>query len=223
MNKMLAIALVILCMGAAASVQGEMISGPFTTTTPIPYTLTDWVGSLSFPQFDSSLGTLLEVDLYLRGDMNTVLTVHNTSTSSSSSGWAKTELQMSVQDTGGNLNVPELDALSPQYNYSLAAGDTVTSGTLSKFATSTDQYFTAAVLSEFTGPGTIALPASTLTQTVLSYTGGNTEASQVTQAKLTGTVTYHYEAIPTPEPSTLALLAAGVVGLLGYFSRRRAA
>ena len=54
-------------VGVASSVQADMISGPFTTSTPIPYTLTDWTGSLSFPMFNSALGTLTEVDMTLNG------------------------------------------------------------------------------------------------------------------------------------------------------------
>src|ERR1035437_6595926 len=30
-------------------------SGPYTTTTPIPFTLTDWAGTLAFPQFDPAI------------------------------------------------------------------------------------------------------------------------------------------------------------------------
>jgi hypothetical protein len=210
--------LCVLSVAVSSSAQAEMTSGPFTTTTPISYTLTDWAKTLSFPKFDSSLGTLVAVDLYVRGDISTVLTVHNSSPTGST-GHANTHLQVSVQDAGDNLLAPQIDILSPSYNYNLAAGQSVTSGTLTKYGTSTDQYTDSAVLAEFTGPGTILLSASTFTETALFNTGGNTDASQVTQAKLTGTVTYHYNA--TPEPSTLVLFAIGTVSLLAYVWRRR--
>src|SRR6185369_14128553 len=80
-------------------------SGPFTTTTPIPSTLTDWSSSLSFPQFNPALGTLTSVKLDLSGSLSTIITVNNDSPSPSS-GTVKTEVQFTVQDGGNNLNSP---------------------------------------------------------------------------------------------------------------------
>ena|SRR3989339_1105279 len=183
-----------------------MVSGPFTTTTPVSSSLTDWTSSLSFDKFDSSLGTLTKVQIDLSGTMSTILTVTNSSPDGSN-GTAKTELQITVQDSGGNLIVPEIDLFSSLFSYNLGAGQSMTSGTLTKSGSSSDQYTLAAVLSEFTGPGTIVLPASTFTQTWLTNTGGNTYASQVTYAELTGTVTYFYDEVP--EPATMLLLGLG--------------
>jgi PEP-CTERM motif-containing protein len=186
------------------------ISGPFTTTTPISLTLTDWTDSLSFQQFDSSLGILNSVTIDLSGSMSTVLTITNNSPEASS-GTAKTELQMTVQDSGGNLIVPQINLFSSPYSYSLSAGGSVTSGTLSKNGTSSDTYTLAAVLAEFTGPGSIVLDASTFTQTWQTNTGGNTFVNQITDAELTGTVTYNYT---VPEPATMSLLSLGGLALL---------
>ena len=193
-----------------------LLSGPFTTTTPIASTLTDWSSSLQFPKFNSALGNLTMVQIDLTGSMTTVLTVKNVSSTLPSSGNAKTEIRMTVQDSGGNLNFPEIDLLSSAFIFSnLGVGQTVTSGNLTKSGSSSDQYTAAAVLAEFTGPGTIALPANTFTLTWLTNTGGNTVASQVTSAQLTGTVTYSYE---VPEPATMLLLSLG--GLMLRKSRK---
>jgi hypothetical protein len=185
-------------------------SGPFTTSTPVPLTLTDWSSSLSFPQFSPSLGILKIVQIDLNGSLSTAITVTNSSPEGSS-GTAKTELQMTVQDSGNNLIAPEIDMMSPNYSYSLGPGGSSTSGTLTKSGSSSDQYTASVVLAEFTGGGSIVLPAGTFTQTWLTNTGGNTFASQVTNASLTGTVTYFYE---LPEPTTICLLGLGGLALL---------
>jgi hypothetical protein len=72
-------------------------------------------------------------------------------------------------------------------------------------------YTLGTILTEFTGGGNISLNAGTLTYTLLSNYGGNTVSSQVTDAGLTGTVTYTYTAVP--EPSTFGLLALGLSAL----------
>lgn len=178
----------------------------YTTSTPISSTLTDWNGVLKFQQFDSSLGTLQSVTIHLSSTMSTVLTVTN-SAASASQGSAKTEFQVSVQDSGNYLNVPEIDMFSSSFSYTLAANGTKTSGTLTKSASDEQTYTDAGVLAEFTGNGAINLSASSFTQTWLTNTGGNTFASQVTRGSLTGDVTYDY--VPIPEPATMAMLAMG--------------
>jgi hypothetical protein len=222
-RRLICAALLVLAAALVAvpAVYGDTTSGPFTTTTPISYTLTDWTGSLSFAKFDSSLGALTEVDMTINGAMRTVLTVTNNSPQGSS-GTAKTELQMSVQDPGANFTPPQLDFFSPNFVFNLGPNGSVTSGTLTKTASDTQVYTTAAILSEFNGPGTIVCPASTFTQTWIAYNGGNADAVQVTDGSLTGTVTYHYN--PVPEPGTLGLLLAGAACLVAFgWQKRRAA
>jgi hypothetical protein len=50
----------------------------------------------------------------------------------------------------------------------------------------------------------------------LSNGGGNSSASQVTDAFLDGSVTYTYTPAPVPEPSNLLLFGLGGLALLGY-------
>ena len=214
-----ALSLAVLSVGAGPAAFANSV-GPITTSTPIPLTLTDWSGSLSFSQFNPSLGTLTAVELAFSGGLQTQLTVTNNS-DSALSGNATTEVQITVQDAGSNLTAPELSIYSTAYSYSLGAGDNTTSPVLTGSDSSDNTYTLGAVLSEFTGLGTISLPASTFTQTLLANTGGNTAASQATDANLTGTVTYTYTPVVTPEPSCVVLLGIGAFGLLAFAWRRR--
>ena len=218
--------LAVLVLGLAAPVWANTVE--VFPASPIPSTTTDWISNLTFPQFDPSLGTLTEVQLTLSGSLTTDLNIVN-SAESASSGNAKTEVADFPPGPGGrSCFLPAFSA-----NRRLFAGVCLflggrrqhrfghAWGSRSLRATTTRL---RAVLSDFTGGGTIALSASTFTQTDVSNTGGNTSASQMTEASLTGSVTYYYNPpLPaTPEPSTLALLAVGALGLVGYGWRRRA-
>lgn len=187
------------------------VDGPYVTSTPIPFTLTDWTSSLDFQKFNPGLGTLTSVTLNLSGSIRTTIAVTNSSLSASS-GTAKTEVQFFVQDGGNNLVAPALDLFSPTFAYSLAAGDGTSSGLLTKNGNSSDTYTLGSILAAFTGAGNITLSASTFTQTLLANTGGNTSAAQVTDAALTGEVIYNYTAVP--EPTSMALLGLGAAAVI---------
>jgi len=183
----------------------------YTTSTPIPSTLTDWTGSLTFQQFDPSLGTLTSVELILYSEMDTTFTVKNNG-SSSSSGDVQTRLRLSV--SGGNITgAPQISVLFPAspFSFNLTPGETITSGPYTATGSSDLTYTDSSVLAAFTGPGTITLAAGTITRTLAEFTGGNPDFSQTTHANFTGTVIYHYTSVP--EPSTMLLLGIGLIGM----------
>ncbi len=203
------------CLFAALIAQSAGLASTisYPTTTPVPASLTDWTSTLEFPKFDPALGTLVSVQLKIDAACDTVLSITNNS-AKTSKGWAVSEVMITVQDAGNNLVDPAVDLMTPMYNFTLAAGGSVTSGTLHAAGTSDDLYVAPAVLAAFTGTGTIPLTASTQTFTILAYNGGNTSATQTTSASAGGTVIYEYQ---VPEPITLSLLALG----LPFLRRRR--
>ncbi len=87
------------------------------------------------------------------------------------------------------------------------------SGVLSNSGSFSTTLTQAAILSEFTGSGSITLNAGTFTQAYTSDTTGDTVASQSTEASLSGDVTYNFDPTPTPEPSTFALMLVGISAL----------
>ena len=96
-------------------VHAGTLSGPFVTSTPISFTATDSAPStesLTFPKFNSVLGTLDAVTLDLTGSVQTTATVYNLSASVDSSpaasmGTAGVTSGFTVSD--GTMN------LSPNY------------------------------------------------------------------------------------------------------------
>lgn len=220
-------------------VQASTMSGPFVTTTPIPYTATDWAPSsesLTFPKFDTSLGTLDAVTLTLTGSLQTTATVYNISSAveppgMASVGTAGATSDFTVSDGATNLS-PGFGVTSSFPFGPLAAGgldlsSSQSSGLMAQ--TSSSPGFTTSdpgVLADFSGSGTIQLPA--VTATMKDYNASLTSGTgfvtlQGTEAALTGSVTYTYTPTVTPEPSTFALLAIGIIGLMGYGWRKRLA
>ncbi len=194
----------------------------YATTTPIS-ALTPWSNTLAFQKFDTSMGTLTEVQLVLNGGLSTAITVKN-NLAYSISGDVSTNVYLTVG--GDSEPVKEQFTLSSDvFTYNLAANATANSGTLTKLGSAIANYTDSATLSNFSedgsGDGYITLPASAYAKTVHTDTGGNTTTTQVTTASLGGTITYFYTTIP--EPSTLVLLGTLGAGLLAHawFRRRR--
>jgi PEP-CTERM motif len=80
-------------------------------------------------------------------------------------------------------------------------------------------YTDATTLARFSGTGTVQLPVYATAKSDFHTTSGNGFGSSYTAAMATIGVLYHYTLVPVPEPSSMALIGLGGVGLV--FSCRR--
>jgi hypothetical protein len=192
---------------------------------------TEWSGVLlSLPKFDPINGILTSVDLELKPSVDSDLSAANISTlfppPGPSNGTASTitdfTISLPFSVTSGTTTVNSL-ALNVQANATfsnLPADSTLHPlGHASSFPQ--NDFYVPTQLAYFNGPGTFSLSANTTTLTSCTYSGGFTGAqpSSAPVAGLTAIVIYNFT--PVPEPSTVALLSTGVVGLLGWALRRR--
>ncbi len=203
-------------------------------SSSISYTATDWTGAnaqtLSFPTFDSSLGTLDSVTLTLSGSYQTALTVLNVAQllgiQEATSGSATTNSTISVEDPSNSPSFPaSMSLASPLLSYGFPATGAPASLVLNSTASNSAAftYTDLGVLNEFQGlPGTkIALTATTATQTINVTDSGYSSTGQATFDALTATVQYTYSPTAVPEPSSLAVLGAGLAGLMAFLRRKR--
>ena len=94
----------VICIAALAigltvvvAASGKSATLSYTTSTPIPSTLTDWSGGLAFQEFNPALGTLTQVALQFSSSLGTTILVTDLS-GSGSTGHVNTEVQVSVND-----------------------------------------------------------------------------------------------------------------------------
>lgn len=232
-NKILSLSISgLLLMGMSLTANADtIIQGPSTVTSP-----TDFTGAFLFAKFDPSLGTLNSIFLTLGTSLTTQLTVTNSS-ADPSSGNAKTELQAALYDpsattsttgnvltvTGGSFKVAD-DVLTNAASYDLAGGGSTILNPPTKITnTGAVNITSGGTITFFSGTGNASVNYKTFTTTVLSNTGGNTNAAQSTSDGLSATLVYNYtpSSPSTPEPGTWAMMAAGASTGLVALRRRR--
>jgi PEP-CTERM motif len=200
--------------------QAQSNSSISFAATPIPFAYTDWSAQLVFPQFDPSLGTLTSVTLTLSSQLTTDLSIYNSNDAYySPSCYLQGQVDISVEDPDSYFPTLDPSLLTSEiYFDSLSPFSGEESYGITASGTSYDESSSNAVLLEFSGDGSIALSASTSSNVILYSSDSDIIPSQSAQANLAGTVTYSYTAVP--EPSTWAIMAAGVLSL-SLFLRRR--
>lgn len=196
----------------AASI-GSATAATISWSDSVPVTLTDWSDNFTGSKFDSTLGTLQSVGIYLYGDvLGYVQFTNNTATNKT---YREVRLGTDVTVTlpvQGDVTVSSSDAhtyLSPYIP--VPSNSTVTSEILYGFNSTNELYTDLLTLAAFTGSGNIIIPVSSLGYA--GYTGSsNMQVDPYADSLANITVTYTYESTPVPEPSTLILVGLGVAG-----------
>jgi hypothetical protein len=197
--------------------------------------------SVSLGEFNPALGTLTQVAISVSYGFSSTLTISNNS-GSSSSGSAQTESAAQFSSTSSavnailnnlinttsasiaskTLNPAAIVLVSNASNYTLSG-----SGSTSPSVTARPQSVSVidtnpADFASFEGLGNINFGITTLTGTLLSNTGGNTSASQVTTGNAVVSLTYTYAPPQVPEPGSIFIMASGLAAL-GFVSMRKRA
>jgi hypothetical protein len=196
-----------------------------TITSDTVTAATDWSGqTLQLQPFDPTLGTLTEATLVLTGSLGATINAQNVS-SVASTGSVTAQTTFTVSSSSLDLNLSPLNLVANGHFSGLPGNSAVVPIAVSQTGSDTYLYMDPSMLEAFTTLPDVLLSASTSTaigSMFQPYNATTNVASPTAPiATLTATLTYTYTPSLVPEPSALALLGVGIMGLLGYAWKRR--
>lgn len=208
----------ILGLGGLVSLVAPGFASTIPYTQSFPLTNGNWNGNFTIPQFDSSLGTLTEVDFSMVGNATGNATVTNTDVTDED---ITTNIAANIylKNPGGSSNIVLSSPDWTTTDYSVAAGGNVSHLNEASTDPETNSYTSAngTKFTQFIGGGNITLPVNALDATGASASG-NIDASLSSQSSANIEIDYQYTP-SVPEPATLGLVAVG--GSLAMLRRRR--
>ena len=211
---------IIVALLGACTTQCMAQSTQSQTSNVISTQTTDWTGTLTVPQFNSSQGTLTSVQVTLNWNSYQALSATNTdSTTEEIYATDNTSVTMTMPNSDAPLvgTAPTLTLGSettnefgePVASGSLAVGATDSAGPTTTTSTTAVTLTDSTDLASFTGTGNISFPVGTATQVFETEDGGNISWSVTTQAGASVTVVYTYT--PTPSLTTLTGCITGAL------------
>jgi len=216
--KALSAAAIFGSLAFANPASATVINGTCTSASGPTDLLAATTGAFNCTKFDSNLGALNSMVLTITGQITGTISITNTGPNTENFQATTTSMFTALALAG--FGTPSFSASLGTGAVSQVSGSSVVYGPLAGNGT-TGPMFNNSVLApyEAAGGGFFDINVGTLTGLALLGGGGNLLAGQSTQANVTATVSYDY-GVQTPEPATMAVLGAGMLGL-GLARRRR--